>query len=179
MVVSMEPGELRAGDADAHQQRLGVAQVVGITVIEGQGDRSLGQTVVFSCLEEGIEAHHVRVPFQDLEMFAKVCGRPIVAFHSSDDHACGRLWRAGELAPEHEAALLDEREIDRVIDMSHRIAVAEPHFNRMSKREAGHSSTIPDLPPCQPPRLLSRPSPRRKRACWRRTSRTSIARSLR
>ena len=53
--------------------------------------------------------------------------RPVIALGPRDDDARVRRGRAGLLAPERQAALLEISEVDRVIHVTHRVAVAEPH----------------------------------------------------
>ena len=75
----------------------------------------------------------------DLELVAEMGRRSIVALGARDDHAGMRRRRAGHLAPERQPPLLEIGEVDGVIDVAHRVAVAEAHAQPMTVRDlAGH-----------------------------------------
>jgi len=73
-----------------------------------------------------------------LELLAEEGRRTIIAFRACQDDARTRARTpAGDLPPEREAALLQIREVDGVVDVAHRIAVAKADFDAMAEREDG------------------------------------------
>src|SRR5262249_46495673 len=85
-----------------------------------------------------------------LEIVAEMRRRAVVAFRARDDHARVRRRTAGHLAPERQAALLEVREVHRVVDVAHRVAVAETDREAMPidpgarLARVGHRGRIPD-----------------------------------
>src|SRR5262249_5645913 len=63
----------------------------------------------------------------DLELVAKMCRGAVIALGARDDDTRVRRRRAGLLAPERRASLLEIREVDRVIHVTQGVAVAESH----------------------------------------------------
>src|SRR6185295_13471014 len=115
----------------------------------------------------------------DFQLVAEMRRRAVVAFRARDDDSRMRCRAAGQLAPERQAALLEIGEIDGVIDVPHRVAVAEAHREAMTIGNMIRHARYNIRPPWTSRPLtpkLSRPT---KHARSRRTSPTPIDRCSR
>src|SRR4029079_14350318 len=109
------------------RHRLSRRVVVGDHDSTADGDRQLfaGLDNLISQREAGSPDSRNRQP--DLELVAEMRRRAVIALGPRDDDARVRRRRPGLLAPERQPALLEIREVDRVIHVTHRGAVAEPY----------------------------------------------------
>src|SRR6185369_9519644 len=109
------------------RHRLSRRVVVGDHDSTADGDRQLlaGLDNLISQREAGSPDRRNRQP--DLELVAEMRRRAVIALGPRDDDARVRRGRPGLLAPERQPALLEIREVDRMIHVTHRVTVAEPH----------------------------------------------------
>jgi hypothetical protein len=76
-LVSYEPGsqEDRRRNFVACQQRLGVVQIICVSIIKGDGHCPFRQTALKESLEQSLEAYGMSIPMQNLEVFSEIAWR--------------------------------------------------------------------------------------------------------